>query len=76
MYIKKNLKWMKVEQDTFDKINRIVDRNNLLTYPNCYKFFNMSTHASVFQLGAIIVQIGKLITFYSIKLTDTQKRYT
>ena len=30
--IKRNFKWMKVEQNNFDEIKRIVAHNNVLTY--------------------------------------------
>ena len=33
-HIKKKFKWMNVEQDLFDKIKRIVDRDTLSTHPD------------------------------------------
>ena len=51
-------------------------RDNLLTYPYFNEFFNIHTSASAFQLGAVISQKGKPITFYSIKLTGDPKKYT
>ena len=48
----------------------------LLDYPYFNEEFKIHTNASDFQLGAIINQNGKLITFYSIKLTDAKKLYT
>ena len=50
--------------------------NTLLTYPNFDETFKTHTNAITFQLGAVISQKGKLISFYSIKLTDAQQRYT
>ena len=48
-------------------------RNILLTYPNFTKTFHLFTDASDIQLGGVIVQEGKLISFYSRKLTPPQK---
>ena len=76
MSTKVKFKWTKVEQDAFDKIKQIEDRDNLLTYPNFSEEFKIHIDASKFPLGEFIIQKGKLITFYSRKLTDAQKRYT
>ena len=40
------------------------------------KQFKTHTDYSVFQLGAVISQKEKPITFYGRKLPDAQKRYT
>ena len=50
--------------------------NTLLTYPDFNEEFKIRTNARKFQLGAVIIQNGKPIDFYSLKLTDSQKRYT
>ena len=67
---------MNVEQYDFDKIQRIVARDTLLTYTDSNETFKINTDASAFQLGAVIIQKGKPIAFYSIKITNAQKRYT
>ena len=51
-------KWTKVEQDTFDKINRIVARDTLLDYPYFNEEFKIHTDASKFQLGEVISNKG------------------
>ena len=73
--INTKFKWTKGKQDTFDKIKRIVARDSLLTYPHFNETFKIHTDASAFQLGAIIIQKGKPISFYNRKLTDAQQRY-
>ena len=70
--IKRNFKWIQVKQDTFEEINRIVARDTLLTYPDFNETFKIHTDASAFQLGAVIIQKGKTIGFYSRKLTGVQ----
>ena len=73
--IKRKFKWMKVKKDSFGKIKRTVARNTLLNYPGFSETFKIHINASAFQFGAIISQKGKLITFYSRKLTDAQQRF-
>ena len=75
-YIKRKFKWRQVKQYTFNKINQIVLSGTLLTYPDFNETFKIHTDASAFQLGAVISQKDKPINFYSIKLTDSQQRYT
>ena len=40
--IKRKRKWTKVKQNAFNKIKRIVDRNNLITYPDFNETFKIS----------------------------------
>ena len=68
-------KWIKIEQYAFDKIRRIVARDNLLAHLDFKEEFNIHTNASNFILGEVIIQKWKPIAFYSRKLTDTQKRF-
>ena len=75
-HIKRNFKWTKVEQDSFDEIKWIVVYDTLLDYPYFNKTFKIHTDTSAFQLGAFISQKGKPIDFYSRKLNDAQQRYT
>ena len=51
-------------------------RKILLTYPDSNENFKTHTNASTFQLGAFIIQKVKPIAFYTIKRTDSPKRYT
>ena len=74
--INRKFKWTEIEQDAFKKIKRIVARDTLLNYPGFNETFKIHTDASAFQLGAVISQKGKTITFYSRKLTDSRQRYT
>ena len=68
--IKCKFKWAQVEQDSFYEIKRIVARDTLLTCPNFNETFKIFTDISAFQLGAVIIQKGKHISFYSRKFTD------
>ncbi len=68
--------WTEVEQTAFDKIKKVIARETLLTYPNFSETFHIYTDASQYQLGAVIVQKDKPISFYSRKLNPAQTRYT
>ena len=48
----------------------------LLTYPYFKEEFKVQTNYRDFQSGAVISQKDIPITFYSRKLTESQKRYT
>ena len=61
---------MKVEQDVLGKIKWILARKTLSDYTNFNETFETHTDASAFQLGAVIIQKGKNIAFYSRKITD------
>ena len=69
-------KWGKEEQKAFETIKMIMSKETLLTYPDFSKEFHIYTDASDLQLGAVIMQDGKPIAYYSRKLTDCQTRYT
>ena len=75
-FIKKKFKWTKVKHDAFDKIKRIVARDTLLTYTDFIEIFKTHTDDSAFQLGAVISQKGKPISFQSKKLPDYHQWYT
>ena len=74
--IKRKFKWRDVKQYAFEEIKRILARYTLLNYPDFNETFKIHTDDSAFQLGAVISQKDTPIVFYSIKLTDTQQRYT
>jgi len=55
---------------------RVIAKETLLAYPNFNKPFQTHTDASHYQLGAVVLQEGKPIAFYSRKLNPAQMRYT
>jgi hypothetical protein len=48
----------------------------MMTYPDISKTFHIYTYASDTQIGAVITQNDKPITFYSRTPNSSQKRYT
>ena len=53
-----------------------MDRDTLLSYLDFNEESKICTYERKFQLGAVTSHKVKPITFYSIKITDAQKRYT
>ena len=53
-----------------------MDRDTLLNYLDFNETLKLHTDASMFQLGAVINQKGKPITFYSRNLTYDQQQHT
>ena len=46
-----------------------------LAFPNYSKPFDIYTDASDFQLGACIMQEGRIVAYFSRKLNKTQRNY-
>ena len=65
----KKLIWTKEFQQAFEVIKAIIAKDAFLRYPDHNKPFHIYTDASDLQLGAIIVQDGVPVVFYSKKLT-------
>ena len=57
-------------------MTRLVAIETLLSYPAFNKKFTIHTDASDFQVGALIMQEGKPLAFYSRKLSTAQRNYT
>ncbi len=48
----------------------------LAAYPNQNKRFGVHTDASDFRLGTYFIQEGRLVVYFSQKLTKSQQNYT
>ena len=69
-------KWTDVEQKAFDDMKKVMSRQTLLVYPNFSQPFHIFADGSKVQLGAVIMQNGKPVAFYSrninpAKINDT-----
>ena len=69
-------KWGQEQEEAFEEIKKVISRETLLAFPQFNKPFHVYTDASNYQLGAVIMQEGKPLAFYSRKLNGAQKRYT
>ena len=63
-------------QVAFEEMKRAVSHETLLTFPDFNEEFHVHTDASDYQLGAVIMQKGKLLAFYSRTLNAAKKSYT
>jgi hypothetical protein len=70
------IKWTDKMQKVFNKMHLLMAVNALAAYPNHNKRFKEYTDASDCQLGACIIQEGRLIACFSHKLTKSQQNYT
>ena len=57
-------------------MKKVMSRQTLLIYPNFSQPFHIFADGSKVQLGAVIMQNGKPVAFYSRKLTPAQINYT
>ncbi len=63
-------------QKKFDKMCLLIAADALAAYPDHNKRFNVYTDTSDFQLGACIIQEGRLVAYFLQKLKKSQQNYT
>ena len=68
--------WKAEHQKAFDDMKKLISWEALLVYPVVNEEFVIHTDASHTQLGAVILQRGKPIAFYSRQLKPEQTHYT
>jgi hypothetical protein len=69
-------KWGEEQHKAFDYIKQKVSQETLLAFPDFEKEFHLYTDAPNKQLGAVIMQEGKPLAFYSRKLNSAHTHYT
>jgi hypothetical protein len=65
--------WNETKQQAFNEMKAILAFDYINAYPDYNKPFHIYSDASDHQLGAAILQDGRSITYFSKKLTPTQK---
>jgi hypothetical protein len=73
---KKPWQWESIHQQAFDNIKATIAKEVILAYPDFTKPFEIYTDASTMQLGSVITQGNRPITFFSRKLSMTQTKYS
>ena len=60
----------------FGDIKKFMANETIINYPKFNEAFEIHIDASDRQVGAVIYQNGKLLAFYSRKLSSAQRNYT
>eukprot|EP00957_Ditylum_brightwellii_P207704 15354169-Ditylum_brightwellii.AAC.1 len=68
--------WDKTHQDAFEQMKALMVLEALMAFPNHNLPFHIYTDASDYQMGAVIIQHGRVISYWSQKLSPAQKNYT
>jgi hypothetical protein len=70
------INWTVQMQKAFNKMRLLMAANALTAYSDHNKRFDIYTDASDFQLDACIIQEGRLVAYFSCKLTKSQQNHT
>ena len=73
---KGRFQWTTACQQAFDQVKAMLAKDVFIRYPDANKPFHVYTDASDTQLGAVIIQEGKPVAYFSRKLTPAQRNYT
>ena len=68
--------WNASHQEAFDGIKEVMARDVGLAYRNFSEHFEVYTDAPKRKLGAVIVQRGQALAYFSRKLSEAQSKYS
>jgi hypothetical protein len=73
---KKPWRWESIHQQAFDNVKATIAKEVFLAYPDFTKPFEIYTDASTMQLGVVITQGNRPMTFFSRELSVMQAKYS
>ena len=73
---KKTFSWTEEMEESFRKMKAILSMDALSAYPDHNKRYDVYTDASDYQMGAVLMQEGRPVAYFSRKLNSAQKNYT
>ena len=72
----KSFEWSHKQKDAFNEIKYALTHAPCLALPDFTQKYQMVADASGFGIGAILMQAGRPISYYSRKLSDSETRYS
>ena len=69
-------KWTSDFTKEFQEMKALIAKETILAYPDLSERFTIHTDVLDVQLGAVIMQEGKPLAFYSLKLLKAELNYT
>lgn len=73
---KKTFSWTPEMEEAFKKMKAILCQDCMSAYPDHNKRYDIYTDASDFQMGAVLMQSGRPVAYFSRKLNSAQQNYT
>eukprot|EP00957_Ditylum_brightwellii_P118288 9021819-Ditylum_brightwellii.AAC.1 len=65
--------WTSEHQEAFEQMKALMVLDALVVFPNHNLLFQVYTDASDYQMGAVIIQNGRPVAYWSRKLSAAQK---
>ena len=66
--------WDAIHQQAFDNVKATIAKHVTLAYPDYTQGFEVYTDSSKLQLGAVITQANRSLSFFSRKLSPAQQK--
>ena len=72
---KNEFNWIHGANNRFETLKQKVAKLPMLVFPNFNKVFQVECNASGSAIGVVLIQEGKLVSFFSEKLNDSKRKY-